>query len=79
MFYVRNASGIRNMTLSGLLGTLGAPNQFTTQRPTGGAFVSLDPGTGPDDSSAWILRRSPYIQNVTNFGKGCIGAKIDGR
>lgn len=79
MFYVRNASGIRNMTLSGLLGTLGAPNQFTTQRPTGGSFVSLDPGTGPNDSSAWIIRRSPYIQNVTNFGKGCIGAKIDGR
>ena len=79
MFYVRNASGIRNMTLSGLLGTLSAPNQFTTQRPTGGSFVSLDPGTGPDDSSAWIIRRSPYIQNVTNFGKGCVGAKIDGR
>lgn len=78
MFYVRNGCGIRNMTLSGLLGTLSAPNQFTTRRPTGGAFVSLDPGTGPEDTSAWIIRKSPYVQNVTTFGTGCVGLKIDG-
>lgn len=78
MFRMRNGSGLRNMTLAGLLGTLGPINQYLTQRPTGGAFVCLDPGTGPSDSEAWIIRRSPYIQNVTTFGIGCIGMKIDG-
>jgi hypothetical protein len=78
MFYVQNGTGIRNMTLSGLLGTLTTPNLFTTRRPTGGSYVSLDPGTGPDDTSAWIYRKSPYIQNVTTFGVGCVGCKIDG-
>jgi hypothetical protein len=78
MFYVRNGSGIRNMTIKGLTGSLGAYNQFLTKRPSGGAFVSLDPGTGPDDASAWITTRSPYIQNVTTFGDGCVGLKVDG-
>jgi len=78
MFYVRNASGIRNLTLSGLAGSLTEVNQFGTSRPTGGAYVSLDPGTSVDDTAAWILSRSPYIQNVTNFGTGCVGLKIDG-
>ena len=78
MFYVRNGSGIRNMTLSGLAGTLGPINQYLTRRPTGGAYVSLDPGEGPDDTEAWISRKSPYIQNVSTFGVGCVGLKIDG-
>ena len=78
MFYMRNGSGLRNVTLNGLLGTLTAENQFQTRRPTGGAYVSLDPGTGPDDTSAWIYRRSPYAQNVSMFGQGCTGLKVDG-
>jgi hypothetical protein len=78
MFRVQNGTGIRNMTLSGLLGTLTVPNTYTTRRPTGGSFVSLDPGLGANDTSAWIYRKSPYIQNVTTFGTGCTGLKIDG-
>jgi hypothetical protein len=78
MFYVRNGSGIRNMTLRGLQGTLSDLNQYLTRRPTGGAFVSLDPGTSTADSSTWITTRSPYIQNVTTFGIGCVGMKVDG-
>jgi hypothetical protein len=78
MFYMRNGSGLRNVTLTGLLGTLTAANVYMTKRPTGGAFVSLDPGTGTSDSSAWIYRRSPYAQNVTMFGVGCSGLKVDG-
>ena len=78
MFLMRNATGLRNMSLTGLAGSLSAPNQFTTQRPTGGAYTSLDPGNGPDDTRVWIISRSPYMQNVTNFGVGCVGAKIDG-
>ena len=54
MFYVRNGCGIRNCTLKGLTGALVGPNTYGTKRPTGGAFVSLDPGTGPDDTSVWI-------------------------
>jgi hypothetical protein len=78
MFYVRNGSGIRNMTLQGLTGTLGSPNIYLTRRPSAGAYVSLDPGTGPADTTVWIASKSPYIQNVTTFGTGCIGLKVDG-
>jgi hypothetical protein len=78
MFYVRNGSGIRNMTVSGLSGTLGGLNEFLTRRPSAGAYVSLDPGTGTNDSSVWITSRSPYVQNVTTFGTGCVGLKVDG-
>jgi hypothetical protein len=77
MFYVQNGTGIRNMTLAGLGGTLTDLNQYLTRRTTGGAYVGLDPGRGPDDTRAWIYRKSPYIQNVTNFGFGCVGCKID--
>jgi hypothetical protein len=77
MIRVQNATGVRNMTLSGLLGTLTPENQYSTRRPSGGSFISFDRGTGPSDTTAWIRRKSPYIQNVTNFGKGCTGMKID--
>lgn len=79
MFYVRDATGIRNCTLSGLAGTLNPPTAFDLyQRPTGGCFVSLDPGWGPNDNKTWITTRSPYIQGVTNIGTAVIGQKIDG-
>lgn len=78
MFYVRNGTGIRNMTLQGLTGTLGSPNTFGTRRPTAGAYVSLDAGWGPNDTSVWITTKSPYVQNVTTFGTACVGLKIDG-
>lgn len=78
MFHVRNGCGIRNMTLMGLSGTLEDPNQFFTRRPTAGAYVSLDPGEGPDDSVVWITNKSTYVQNVTTFGTGCVGLKVDG-
>ena len=78
MFYVRNGCGIRNMTLTGLLGGLGPANSYGSKRPTGGAYTSLDPGTGPNDASVQITTKSPYTQNVTLFGKGCVGLKIDG-
>lgn len=79
MFYVRNACTIRNFTFQGLSGALnGQPNNYGTQRPTAGAYVSLDPGTGQTDTSVWISSRSPYVQNVTTFGTGCVGLKVDG-
>lgn len=78
MFYVRNGTGVRNCTVRGLTGTLSAPNEFGTRRPTAGAYVSLDPGWGPDDSRVWIRTKSPYIQNVSTFGFGCVGMKVDG-
>ena len=78
MWLMRNGTTMRNLTNFGLLGTLTQTNTYGTARPTGGAYTSLDPGNGPDDTSAWIIRRSPYIQNVTNFGDGCVGTKIDG-
>jgi hypothetical protein len=79
MFYVRDSTGIRNMTLKGLEGTLPAIAEGNTYSiPTGGAFVSLDPGWGPNDERVWIITRSCYVQNVTTFGTGAIGQKIDG-
>ena len=78
-YLVRNASGIRNMTMNGLTGYLSTVNNsFGTRRPTGGAYTSLDPGFGPNDSNAWIYSRSCYVQNCTMFGYAAIGAKVDG-
>ena len=79
MFYCRDATGVRNCTLTGLTGTLNPPLVDDIFRlPTGGAFISLDPGWGPEDDRTWIVNRSPYIQGVTTFGTGCVGQKIDG-
>jgi hypothetical protein len=78
MFYVRNACGIRNMTVNGLNGDLTEENDYGTKRPTAGAYTSLDPGFGPNDSNVWVLERSCYCQNVSLFGTGCTGMKIDG-
>lgn len=78
MFRCRNAVGLRNLTLKGLLGTLTPLNEYLTQRPTGGAFACLDPGTGPTDTKSWIKNRSPYTQNLSMFGSGCVGMKVDG-
>jgi hypothetical protein len=78
MFYMRNGTGLRNCTIAGLTGTLGPANPYGTKRPSAGAFVSLDPGWGPDDQSVWIATKSPYVQNVSTFGTACVGCKIDG-
>ena len=78
MFLVSNATGLRNCTLTGLNGTLSEINDFGTKRPTAGAYVALNPGFGPNDSNVWVNTRSHYSQNVTMFGTGCSGAKIDG-
>ena len=78
MFYMRNGSGLRNCSISGLAGTLGSANSYGTKRPTAGAFVSLDPGFGVSDTRSHIVSKSPYVQNVSTFGSGCIGLKVDG-
>jgi hypothetical protein len=78
MYYLRNGTGIRNQTLEGLTGDLLAPNAYGTSRVSAGAYVSLDPGWGPDDFRTWIISRSPYVQNVTTFGTAAVGQKIDG-
>jgi len=79
MFYVRDSTGIRNCTLTGLESELNPPVAFDLyQKPLGGAYVSLDPGWGPNDNRTWITTRSPYIQGVTTIGTGCVGQKIDG-
>lgn len=79
LFWVRDTTGLRNCTLKGLIGALNPPGVFDLyQRPTGGSFVALDPGWGPDDNRVWINNRSPYIQGVTNIGSACVGKKVDG-
>ena len=79
LFYMRDTTGLRDMTTGGLKGVLNPPGVFELyQKPTGGALVSLDPGWGPTDERTWIKNRSPYIQGLTNTGTGCIGMKVDG-
>jgi len=78
MFYLRNGCGLRNCSLNGLTGVLGTANSYGTKRPTAGAFVSLDPGWGTADDRTWIISKSPYVQNVSNFGTACVGLKVDG-
>ena len=79
IFFMRDTTGLRDLTTSGLQGVLNPPGVFDLyQKPTGGACVSLDPGWGPDDERVWITDRSPYIQGVTNIGTGCIGKRVDG-
>lgn len=77
-FYLRNGTGLRLMSLDGLKGDLGPANEFGTSRPTAGAYASLDPGFGPDDTRVHITARSPYVQNVSTFGFAAVGQKIDG-
>ena len=78
MFYLRDATGVRNCTLKGLNGDLTPENTYGTSRTTAGAYCSLDPGFGPDDFTTWIITRSPYIQGVTTFGNAAVGQRIDG-
>ena len=78
MFRVRNGCGIRNMTLQGMSGVLGSADNYGAQVPNTGAYVALDPGSGPADTSVWITNKSTYVQNVTTIGTACIGMKIDG-
>lgn len=77
-FYLRNGTGLRLMSLDGLKGDLKPANEFGTSRPTAGAYASLDPGFGPDDTRVHITARSPYVQNVSTFGFAAVGQKIDG-
>ena len=78
MFYMRDGTGARNMSVKGLYGGLTSVNAYGTKRPTGGSYFSLDPGDGTTDETVWINSRSPYMQNISLFGAGCIGMKIDG-
>jgi hypothetical protein len=78
MFYLRDATGVRNCSLKGLNGQLTPENVYGTSRCTAGAYCSLDPGFGPDDFKTWIITRSPYIQGVTTFGNAATGQRIDG-
>ena len=78
MFLVRNGCGLRRMTFKGLTGTLTDANDYGTKRVTAGAYVSLDPGEGPEDQSVWVRNKSTYVQGVTTIGTACIGMKIDG-
>jgi hypothetical protein len=77
MFYCRDATGVRNMTLAGLVGTITAqPVRY--QDTVGPSYISLDPGWGPAHEECWIINRSPYIQRVTTQGYAAVGQKIDG-
>ena len=78
MFYLRDATGVRNCTLQGLNGQLLPENTYGYSAVSAGAYCSLDPGWGPDDFRTWIITRSPYIQGVTTFGTAATGQKIDG-
>ena len=64
VFHVNNGTRLRNIVFRGF--------------SNGAVCVSLDPGTGPDDTSVWITSQSPYIQNCTSFTPSGTGMLIDG-
>jgi len=78
MYYLRDATGLRDQTMEGLTGDLLAENEYGTSRVSAGAYASLDPGWGPDDYRTWIITRSPYVQGLTTLGYAAVGQKIDG-
>jgi hypothetical protein len=77
MFYCRDNTGVRDMTISGLVGTI-TEQPVRYQDTIGPSYISLDPGWGPDHEACWIVNRSPYIQGVTTLGYAAVGQKIDG-
>ena len=77
MFYCRDATGVRDMTLAGLVGTI-TQQPVRYQDTIGPAYISLDPGWGPDHEACWIVNRSPYIQGVSTQGYAAVGQKVDG-
>ena len=79
LFHVRDTTGIRQCSFRGLEGDITPITEDRQyQVATGGAYVALDPGWGPDDERTWIKNRSPYIQGVTTIGTGCVGKRVDG-
>jgi len=89
MYYVRNGCGLRNQSTIGLDGSsdgnltgqqdpLTPLDEYGIGRPKAGAYVSLDPGWGPNDERVWVINKSTYVQNITTFGIGAVGQKIDG-
>jgi hypothetical protein len=64
VFHVNNGARVRNIVFRGF--------------NNGAVCVSLDPGTGPNDTSVWIVSQSPYVQNCTSFTDGGTGMVIDG-
>ena len=78
MYYLRDATGLRDQTMEGLTGDLLAENEYGTSRVSAGAYASLDPGWGPEDYRTWIITRSPYVQGLTTLGYAAVGQKIDG-
>ena len=78
MYYLRDATGLRDQTMADLSGDMLPENEYGTSRVSAGAYASLDPGWGPDDFRTWIITRSPYVQGLTTFGNAAIGQKIDG-
>jgi hypothetical protein len=82
MFLVNNATTLRNLSMGGLTGTIGAVenpagsgvfrlNVNWPSTSASGAYVSFDP-TGS------ISSKSPYIQNCSTFGSRAVGAYLDG-
>ena len=66
MFRVRNSCGIRRINTKRFNRCIESSNTYGTKRPSGGAFVSLDPGTGTDDTSVWILVKTKAYYTPTH-------------
>ena len=77
MSHMRNGTGLRNCTTSGLTGTLGAANSYGTNVPTVGAYVPLDPDIILMILE-YILQINLTCKRITTFGTACIGMKVDG-
>ena len=61
----------------GLQGEFTAADAHLLKRVTGGVFVALDPGTGPDDTCVGNKQINLCTKRLT-FGNKCVGMKVDG-
>jgi hypothetical protein len=64
MFLMRDNTGIFNMTLTGLVGTLGSANSYGTKRPGGAAYISND------TAGSGLTTTNPIISNINILGTG---------
>jgi hypothetical protein len=72
MFLMSNASGLTQMTFTGMTGWVpgGTPANITTSTAKG-IVVALNPASP-------VTTKSPYITDCSAIGTGCIGALVDG-
>ena len=79
LFRLQNGSVLDSLTLQGVVGEyVGKTTLTANDRPSGGSFITFDPGFGPNDSKTWITSQPPVVRNVSMIGLGSTGVYANG-